>query len=48
VLVRTGYGRDEEGRIASGEGWPPPAHVADDLEAAVPWLLEQHPGAHTA
>jgi D-glycero-D-manno-heptose 1,7-bisphosphate phosphatase len=41
VLVRTGYGRDEERREAGAEGWPPPAHVAEDLAAAVPWLLER-------
>jgi len=40
VLVRTGYGRDEERREAGAEGWPPPAYAADDLAAAVPWLLE--------
>jgi D-glycero-D-manno-heptose 1,7-bisphosphate phosphatase len=44
VLVRTGYGRDEEQRDPGDAGWPPPAHVADDLGAAVAWLLE-HSGA---
>jgi D-glycero-D-manno-heptose 1,7-bisphosphate phosphatase len=37
VLVRTGEGREEEHRIsAPGER---PDHVADDLAAAVEWLL---------
>jgi histidinol-phosphate phosphatase family protein len=44
VLVRSGYGRDEEQRIAGGELARPPDHVADDLAGAVPWLLE-HVGA---
>ena len=47
VLVRTGYGRDEEQRDTAEGGWPAPHHVANDLAAAVPWLIEQHPGAHT-
>ena len=37
VLVRTGYGRDEEA-LAGGEGTPPDL-VCDDLKAAVEWLL---------
>jgi D-glycero-D-manno-heptose 1,7-bisphosphate phosphatase len=37
VLVRTGYGRDEEGR-ADAPG-PAPDHVCDDLAAAVAWWL---------
>jgi D-glycero-D-manno-heptose 1,7-bisphosphate phosphatase len=48
VLVRTGYGRDEEQRDSTEAGWPPPDHVADDLAAAVPWLLERHPGPDAA
>lgn len=40
MLVRTGYGRDEEQRDADDSGWPRPAHVANDLAAAVPWLVE--------
>jgi D-glycero-D-manno-heptose 1,7-bisphosphate phosphatase len=47
VLVRTGYGRDEEQREPGAGDWPAPAHVANDLADAVPWLIEQHPGAHT-
>ncbi len=38
VLVRTGYGRDEEGRIADGS-YPPPDRVFDDLGAAAAWIL---------
>jgi D-glycero-D-manno-heptose 1,7-bisphosphate phosphatase len=39
VLVRTGYGRDAEAEASA----PLPCdHVADDLAAAVQWILEQH------
>jgi histidinol-phosphate phosphatase family protein len=41
VLVRTGYGHDEESREEGTSR--PPDHVADRLENAVAWLLEQHP-----
>jgi len=41
VLVRTGYGHDEESREEGASR--PPDHVADRLENAVAWLLEQHP-----
>ncbi len=37
VLVRTGYGREEEARIA--EAGQTPEHVTDDLEGAADWLL---------
>jgi histidinol-phosphate phosphatase family protein len=37
VLVRTGYGREEEMRI--GIDGPAPDRVCDDLPAAVEWLL---------
>jgi histidinol-phosphate phosphatase family protein len=37
VLVRTGYGREAEGRI--GIDGPPPDRVCDDLPSAVEWLL---------
>jgi len=39
VLVRTGYGAEEEARAA---GAATPDHVADDVEAAARWILE-HP-----
>ena len=40
ILLRTGYGRDEEQR--DGEpGWKPPELIADDLEAAAGWLEER-------
>jgi histidinol-phosphate phosphatase family protein len=43
VLVRTGYGRDEE--AASGEGGEPPAErVFDDLAAALRWFCEREDG----
>jgi histidinol phosphatase-like enzyme len=37
VLVRTGYGLEQERR--AGAGGATPAHVADDLGSAVDWLL---------
>ncbi len=37
VLVRTGYGREEEGRI--GIDAPPADRVCEDLPATVEWLL---------
>jgi histidinol-phosphate phosphatase family protein len=40
ILLRTGYGRDEEQR-APELGWKPPEHVAEDLEAAAIWLEER-------
>jgi len=39
VLVRTGYGRSEEGRI--GDLDRPPDRIADDLEAAAAWFVER-------
>ena len=41
VLLRSGYGRDEEHRWAAGDGHPAPDLVADDLPAALEWLLER-------
>jgi histidinol-phosphate phosphatase family protein len=41
VLVRTGYGRDEEGRIGAEGQARPPDHVCDDLEAAAAWWIER-------
>lgn len=44
LLVRTGYGRDEEQRVTSGGvEWAPDA-VVDDLGGAADWILG-HPGA---
>ena len=43
VLVRSGYGRDEQQRLSGDELDRPPDLVVDDLAAAVPWLLERHP-----
>ncbi|HTK30585.1 MAG TPA: HAD family hydrolase [Candidatus Saccharimonadaceae bacterium] len=40
VLLRTGYGRDEERRVGSA-GEVTPDQVADDLPAAVAWVLER-------
>jgi D-glycero-D-manno-heptose 1,7-bisphosphate phosphatase len=48
VLLRSGYGRDEEQRWAGGESTRAPDLVADDLPAAVGWLVERHPTALTA
>ena len=39
VLVRTGYGRDEEQRAGPNAGGADPDLVANDLPAAVPWLV---------
>ncbi|HEY8278266.1 MAG TPA: HAD-IIIA family hydrolase [Bdellovibrionota bacterium] len=39
VLVRTGDGKEEEGRIAEADQ-PNPDHVADDLGAAIAWVLK--------
>ncbi len=45
VLVRTGYGRDEERRLAGGEGAPAPDRVCEDLEEAARWILgREEPG----
>ena len=41
VLVRTGYGRDEEAR-GPGE-FPSPSAVVDDLEQAASWLADHLP-----
>lgn len=38
ILVRTGYGRDEEARLG-GPGEPRPDRVADDLGGAADWVL---------
>jgi D-glycero-D-manno-heptose 1,7-bisphosphate phosphatase len=48
VLVRTGYGRDEEQRIGGGELSRPPDRVADDLASAAPWLIERLSAAEEA
>lgn len=37
ILVRTGYGREEEARVGGED--PPPDRVCDDLAAAAAWLL---------
>jgi D-glycero-D-manno-heptose 1,7-bisphosphate phosphatase len=39
VLVRTGYGRDEEARLAESELDRPPDYVADDVADATSWWL---------
>jgi len=39
ILVLTGYGRAEFGYHSRG-GAPPPLHVAEDLLAAVRWILD--------
>lgn len=39
VLVRTGYGRDEEVRAADGEYDAPPDRVFDDLGQAAAWFV---------
>jgi D-glycero-D-manno-heptose 1,7-bisphosphate phosphatase len=39
VLVRSGYGRDEERSLAGGDRGPVPDHVCDGLEGAAEWIL---------
>jgi D-glycero-D-manno-heptose 1,7-bisphosphate phosphatase len=39
ILVRTGYGRDEERRVGGDELPRPPSFVADDLAAAAAWVI---------
>jgi histidinol-phosphate phosphatase family protein len=41
VLVRTGYGREEEARNADGAFVPPDA-VVDDFAAAAAWIVARH------
>ena len=41
VLLRTGYGRDEERRLIEPAAPRAPDHVADDLAEAVRWILAQ-------
>ena len=38
VLVRSGYGREEEARLEAGGGGRAPEHVCDDLAAAAEWI----------
>ena len=45
VLVHTGYGGHEEEQEPGARDWPAPSHIATDLAATVPWLIEQHPEA---
>ena len=40
ILVRSGYGRDEERCIGPNESLQPD-HIADDLAAAVAWILKE-------
>ncbi len=42
VLVRTGYGRDEEARIGDGEFPTPPDLVCDGLDIAAAWFIAAH------
>jgi histidinol-phosphate phosphatase family protein len=41
VLVRSGYGREEERRAAAEPGRCHPDHVAEDLGGAAAWMLRQ-------
>jgi histidinol-phosphate phosphatase family protein len=45
VLLRTGYGRDEERRLLEPSGAGAPDAVVDDLPAAVGWILEKEESA---
>jgi D,D-heptose 1,7-bisphosphate phosphatase len=40
VLVRTGYGRDQEKELACSPVRP--AYIADDILAAVDWIVKEH------
>lgn len=42
ILVRTGYGRDEERRLGAGDARPDA--VCDALPEAAAWLLDAGPG----
>ncbi|HEV2105766.1 MAG TPA: HAD family hydrolase, partial [Candidatus Eisenbacteria bacterium] len=44
VLVRTGYGREEEARIGGPDFPRPPERVCDDLGAAAAWFLAREEG----
>jgi D-glycero-D-manno-heptose 1,7-bisphosphate phosphatase len=44
ILVRTGYGTTEESRVNQLYPDDPRVQVADDLPAAVEWILTQHGG----
>jgi D-glycero-D-manno-heptose 1,7-bisphosphate phosphatase len=41
ILVRTGYGRDEEQQISDPLSGPVPDAVCDDVAAAADWILER-------
>jgi D-glycero-D-manno-heptose 1,7-bisphosphate phosphatase len=41
VLVRTGYGREEEAKVAENALGRPPDHVAEDLPDAASWWLSK-------
>jgi D-glycero-D-manno-heptose 1,7-bisphosphate phosphatase len=45
VLVRSGYGLEEERRLAGGVGIRGPDQVCDDLDAAAAWILESREAA---
>lgn len=45
VLVRSGYGREEERQLEGGDVGPAPDHVCDDLEAAAVWIVAAAEGA---
>jgi D-glycero-D-manno-heptose 1,7-bisphosphate phosphatase len=42
ILLRTGYGREEERRLGEVPGMPVPHAVCDDLAAAADWILQRH------
>jgi D-glycero-D-manno-heptose 1,7-bisphosphate phosphatase len=45
VLVRTGYGREEEKRVGEMPAGSRPEFVADDLSAAAAWILAREDAA---
>lgn len=41
VMVLSGYGQGEQGRLA-GSRYPGPTHIAGDLMEAITWILSRH------
>ena len=49
ILVRTGYGEAEAGRLTAGSAsLPNPVFIADTLMDATSWILEQQVGRRNA
>lgn len=48
VLLLTGHGKDEAGKLITEETRPQPAFIASDLLAATRWILDRHRSAEAA